>query len=101
WRSAAMPATIPHAAARSPFPPNVLRLERAAESLQLDVADRRRVDHLLDRGVDALADHDLTGAGVRAQAGGEVRHRAERSVVVAPFESDPTEGGVAGLDADS
>ena len=71
------------------------------EALELELARRRRLDGCLHRRKEPLADQDLAGRRLGAEPRGEIRHRAEHAVVVAAFEPDSTERGVAGLDADS
>ena len=53
-----------------------------------------------DGSEDALADENLAAVGVGAETGGEVCHRADGSVVVAPLEADPAKRRVPGLDPD-
>jgi len=57
------------------------------------------VDHLVDSCEDALTDQDLTRRGAGAESGGEVRHRAERSVVIPTFEANPTKRRMTCLDS--
>lgn len=56
---------------------------------------------LLDGGVDAGSDQRLALSGLAAEPGGKIRHGAERAVVVSAFETDPSQGGITGLDANA
>ena len=59
-----------------------------------------RLDGILDRDQHPFAHQDLTGAGGVAQARREVRDRADRGVVRAPLETDPTDRREALRDPD-
>src|SRR5918996_1704927 len=74
---------------------------RTHEALEGQLAQRLRLDQVLDRHQRALADQDLAVAGLVAQARGEVRYRADRGVLEPSLEADPPEGGVAMGDADA
>src|SRR5690606_31550575 len=79
-------------------PTHLIRRDRSPEALELQLTGGLGVDHRLDPRVDALSDEHLPGGGAIAETGREVGHRAERTVVVATLEADPSQGGVAGLD---
>src|SRR5204863_1803793 len=55
----------------------------------------------LDRGVHALADKDLPGPRLAAEAGRQVRHAPDRGVVRAAFEADLAERGMPLSNADA
>src|SRR5688572_25348109 len=69
-------------------------LHRSAKALDLELGDERCVDTALERRVSALSEQDLAGGRRVAQPCGEVRHAPESTVVVASFESNPSERGV-------
>src|SRR2546430_12062263 len=70
------------------------------EALQLDVAERGRLDRILDRGVHAAAHEDLTGLRLVREALRLDDHHAHRAVVEPALEPDPAERGVAHGDPD-
>src|SRR5262249_46336312 len=70
------------------------RLDRLAEALQLESADRGCLDDLLDLGEHALPDDDLPRLRGVAEARGEIEDAADRAVVVAPLEADPPDRGI-------
>src|SRR5213592_3082717 len=72
---------------------------RSLEALEVELADRLGVDQRPGLGVDALADEDLAGGGLGAEAGGEVGHAADGAVVEAALEADGADGRVALRDA--
>ena len=77
---------------------DVVGRDRAGDALELELAGRLHVDHVLDGRVGPLAEQDLAGLGLGAQAGGEDDGVADRGVVIAAFEADPAERRVAGRD---
>ena len=72
-----------------------------AETPQLKLAEGSRIDGFFDSPDHGLADQDLTRRGVRAEPGGKVRHRPERTIVIAAFEADPAKRRVTCLDSAS
>ena len=72
----------------------------SGHALELELTGRLDLDQVLDGGVGPLAEQDLAGLRLAAQAGGEDDRVADRGVVVATFEADPAERRVAGRDAD-
>jgi len=74
---------------------DVVRDLRTAIALHAELADRLRVDALLDLSEGALAHLDLTGLGLASKACREVGHRADGAVVVAALEADAAERRVA------
>src|SRR6185503_2354779 len=79
---------------------DVVGADRPTEAVQLELPGGRVHDELLDAGQHALADEDLPRLGGRTQAGGEVDDGAERRVLLAALQADPSERRVALRDAD-
>ena len=75
--------------------------DRTAETFELDLTDRLGVDNVFDLGEHTLADQDLPRRRISAEPGREVSDRPERTVVVAAFEANPAQRGIAGRDADA
>ena len=73
----------------------------AAETLELDVAHRGRVDTVLDGGEHLVGHEDLTAGGDGAHPCRQVHDRADRGVLGAPVEADLTARGVADGDSDA
>lgn len=65
----------------------------------MKVGHRLRFDLILERRVRPLAQENLAGLRLVAQACSEVRDAAEDAVVVASLVADPTEGRVSDGDA--
>src|SRR5215471_12819177 len=80
---------------------DLVRHDRPAKALELERTDLVGVDEIRDRCVDALADQDLAWGGFRAQAMGQVRHAADRRIVLPSFEADRPDGRVALRDPDA
>src|SRR3954465_10807889 len=72
-----------------------------AEALRPDLADRFDRDRVIGSSERPLRDQDLAGCRLAAQPGGEDHRVADRAVVVAAFEPDPAQRGVAGRDPDA
>ena len=82
-------------------PSHFVRRYRSSEPFEFDLADRGGVDDLLDGRVGTRTDQVLHRRSPRAESRGEVRHGAERAVVVSALEADPTEGRMSRLYADA
>src|SRR5262249_44341446 len=80
--------------------PHRVSNHRPSEALQVELAQLVGLDLVPDRRVHTLRDQRLTRLRGGAKAGGKVADRAERAVVVASLEPDPSERCVAGRDSD-
>ena len=76
------------------------RRHRSVETLECQLADPARLRQFVDRSEDALADQNLACLRRVAEAGCQVRHAADRGIVVTPFEADLAEGRVAHRNSD-
>src|SRR6266508_2205670 len=80
-----------------PLPPKLVDahefvgLQRTGEAFDLEVCNRTRLNAVLERSEDALAEQDLPWACLVAQPSGEIRDGAESAIVVSSFEPDPAE----------
>src|SRR5262245_14631912 len=71
------------------------------KALEAQVADWRGLDHRLDQVEHPLADQDLPGLRLVAQARGEIGDAADAGVVEPPIETDLPERGIAERNADA
>src|SRR5215831_18449888 len=76
------------------------RLDRLAEALQLEGAERFGLDGLVDLRQHPLTDDDVARRRGIAQARGEVEDAADGAVVVTTLEADSADRCVAQRDAD-
>src|SRR3989337_3013784 len=73
----------------------------AGEAGEVELTDRLCLHVALHNREQARPDQDLAAGRAGAEPRGQVRHRADHAVVVAPFETDPAERRVSRLDPDS
>jgi hypothetical protein len=62
---------------------HVVGIDRPIEALQAQLTNVRRSHRMFDFAEYPVADHDLAGLGLAAQAGGEIYDAADRSVFAA------------------
>src|SRR5438552_6877307 len=74
---------------------DIIGRHRPMKALQIEVADVLRLDQTLDRGEDALADQDLAGLSLVAQARCQIDHAPDRGILLAAVESYLPQRGVA------
>src|SRR5882672_10871447 len=82
-----------------PRPKHVERSDRPPEAAQRQLAERLRLDKILDRRIEPARDEDLAAARLAAEPRREVGHGADRSVVPAALEADGAQRRVALRDA--
>ena len=72
---------------------NIVGRYRTADTLECKLTHWLDGHRIFDRHEDARTDQDLTGLGFVAQTRCDIGHRADRSVVEAPFKADGAERG--------
>src|SRR5580704_10602728 len=75
--------------------------DRAMKPFQVEIADRLGAGDRFDGELDPAVDQNLSVAGLRAEAGAEVHHRAVRRIVESALVADAAQSGVPRGDAGS